>query len=130
MDNDLLYPELSYKIRGAFFKIWKEFGPAFKEAVYQKALEKEFRDCGINFESQKRLPIYYQDEKVGLYVPDFIVEDKIIIEIKHLPFLTIKEKKQVWYYLKGTDYKLLFLVNFGGEKLEIYRRIYDSARKK
>jgi len=127
---DLLYPELSYNIVGAVYDVWKELGSAFKESVYQKALEEAFENRGISFVSQKQIPIFYNNKKVGVYTPDFIIEDKIILEIKHLPVLTFNEKKQAWYYLKGTDYKLLLLVNFGGRKLEVFRRIYDKARFK
>jgi len=125
---DVLYPDLSYEVVGAIFEVWKKLGPSFKESVYQKALIEEFKNRGINFESQKLIPIYYNDKKVGSYTPDFLVDNKILIEIKHLPRLTFKENKQVWYYLKGTPYKLLLLVNFGGSQLEIRRRIYDKAR--
>jgi len=125
---DLLYPDLSYKVVGAIYEVWKELGPVFKESVYQKALIEEFKKRNIPFISQKQISIFYSGKKVGVYVPDFVIDDKILLEIKHLPRLTFKEKKQVWYYLKGTNYKLLLLVNFGGRKLEIERRIYDKAR--
>ena len=105
-------------------------GPVFKESIYQKALEEALKNRDISFVSQKQIPIFYNGKKVGIYTPDFIIEDKIILEIKCLPVLTFREKKQVWYYLKGTEYKLLLLVNFGGRKLEIVRRIYDKARFK
>ncbi len=125
---DLLYPELSYQVVGAIFQVWKELGPGFKESAYQKALAEELKIHNIPFQGQKIITIYYNDKKVGSYVPDFLIDDKILVEIKHLPKLTFKENKQVWYYLKGTPYKLLLLVNFGGSKLEIRRRIYDQAR--
>ncbi|MBI3638662.1 GxxExxY protein [Candidatus Wolfebacteria bacterium] len=125
---DLLYPELSYNIVGAIYEVWRALGSAFKESVYQKSLEEEFKNRNISFFNQKRIPIFYNDKKVGFYIPDFVIEDKILLEIKHQPYLTLQDKKQVWYYLKGTDYKLLLLVNFGGEKLEVFRRIYDKAR--
>jgi len=126
---DLLYPELSYKIVGAIFAVWKELGPAFKESVYQKALEREFAKQNISCESQKQIPVFYNGKKVGIYTPDFIIDEKIILEIKFLPKMIFKEEKQAWYYLKGSHYKLLLLVNFGGRKLEIKRWIYDKARK-
>ena len=125
---DLLYPDLSYQVVGAIYEVWKRLGPAFKESVYQKALEEEFENRNISFTSQQQIPIFYNKKKIGVYTPDFIVDDKILLEIKYLPRITFKEKKQVWYYLKGTDYKLLLLVNFGGPKLEIMRRVYDKAR--
>ncbi len=129
-NKDLLYPELSYKTVGAIiYEVWKKLGSVFKESVYKKALEEEeFNNRNIAFESQKSIPIYYNQKKIGVYVPDFIIDNKILVEIKHLPKLIFKEYKQAWYYLKGSNYKLLLLVNFGGKKLEIKRRIYDKAR--
>lgn len=130
MKEDFLYPELTYKIRGAVFAVWKALGPAFKETVYQKAIEREFSKRKIPFISQKQIDIIYDGGKIGIYKPDFIVDDKILIEIKVLPRLTKLEEKQAWYYLKGTNYKLALLINFGGQKLQIKRWIYDKARQK
>lgn len=127
-NQDLLYPELSYGVVGAIFEVWKKLGAGFKESIYQNALKEELGIRHIPFESQKSVPVYYNDKRVGVYVPDFLIDGKIIIEIKHLPRLTFKEDKQIWYYLKGTEYKLLLLVNFGGQIVEIKRRIYDKTR--
>ena len=129
-NKDFLYEELTYKIRGAIFAVWKELGPAFKETVYQKALESELTKREIPFESQKPINIIYNGKKIGTYKPDFIVNNQILIELKVLPRLTQLEEKQIWYYLKGTNYKLALLVNFGGQKLQIKRWIYDKARQK
>ena len=128
--DDFLYKELSYEVRGAIFSVWKALGPAFKESVYHKALAKEFALLGIPFESEKSIPILYGDEVVGHYRPDFILDGKILLEIKVLPFLSSREEKQLWYYLKGSEYKVALLVNFGGRKLLIKRWIYDKARQK
>ena len=129
-NRDLLYPELSYQVVGAIYEVWKKLGPAFKESIYHKALIEEFKDRDISFTAQKQIPIFYKGKKIGVYAPDFIIEDKILLEIKHVPKITFREKKQAWHYLKGSNYKLLLLVNFGGEKLEILRRVYDKARRK
>jgi len=129
-NQDLLYPELSYKIVGAIYEIWKKFGPAFKESIYQKSLVEEFKNRNISFVAQKQIPIFYNEKKIGVYTPDFIIEDKILLEIKHIPKITFREKKQARHYLKDSNYKPLLLVNFGGEKLEILRRVYDKARQK
>jgi len=128
--KDFLYPELTYKIRGAIFNVRKELGPVFKESVYQKALEREFLKQEIPFVSQKQIGIIYDGKKIGIYKPDFIIDDKIIIELKVVPLITKFDEKQIWYYLKGTNYKLALLVNFGGRKLQIKRWIYDKAREK
>jgi len=129
MMNDFLYSELTYKVRGAIFEVWKKLGPAFKESVYQKALKIEFTNRGIPFESQKQINIIYEEEKIGIYKPDFVINNQILLELKVLPRITMLEEKQIWYYLKGTNYKLALLVNFGSSKLQIKRWIYDKARK-
>lgn len=127
-NKNLLYPELSYKVTGVIFNVWKALGPAYKETIYQKALENGLRNTGIHFMAQKQIPVLYNGQKVGIYTPDFVIDDKIILEIKCLPYLTLREKKQGWYYLKGTEYRILLMVNFGGARLEIIRRVYDKAR--
>lgn len=126
--DDFLYKEISYQIRGACFWVWKEFGSAFKESIIDNALAKEFRKRDLRVERQKRINIYYRDEKVGVYVPDQIVNDLILIEIKRKPFLTRQDEQQFWYYLKASKYKVGYLINFGDKGLQIKRRIYDKAR--
>ena len=66
---------------------------------------------------------------MGLYIPDKIVNQSIILEIKAKSYLTRQDIDQFWKYLKGSQYKLGFLINFG-PKLEIKRIIYDKIRKK
>lgn len=123
----LLYEKESYEIRGACFKIWKEFGNAYKESIADKALTIELKSRGLGVEDQKRINVYYNGQKVGTYVPDKVVNSQIIIELKSKPFLTQGDIKQFWRYLKGSNFKLGFLVNFGN-KLEIKRVVYETAR--
>ncbi|MBI4159967.1 GxxExxY protein [Candidatus Wolfebacteria bacterium] len=125
----LLYEGLTYKIRGALFNVYNALGSGHKENVYQNSLEIEFKKLGLEYEREKRVDVIYEDKKVGLYQPDFVIEGKIVIELKALPFLGDPPKKQARYYLKGSHYKLALLVNFGGSKLEIERIIYDSIRE-
>lgn len=128
--SDLLHKELSYKVQGAFFAVYKAFGNAFKETVYHNALLEEFKSTNIKVESQKRIDIYYRDKKVGVYVPDIIINNLIIAEIKCKPRLIQDDIKQFWYYLKGSEYRVGYLVNFGSpRKVEYIRRVYDTARK-
>jgi len=123
--KDFLYEDLSYKIRGCAFKVYNTLGFGHKENVYQKALALEFKETGINFEKEKVLPVLYGGKKVGNYKPDFIIENKIIIEIKAVPIMPKDYETQLTYYLKGTNYKLGFLINFGSKKLDIRRRIWS-----
>ena len=127
--DDFLYKEETYRIRGACFKVWKEFGGAFKESIVDKALTEELLKNNLQVEDQKRIDIYYNNKKVGTYVPDKIINNSIILELKCKPFITREDKRQFWYYLKASPYKLGLLINFGTKNLEIYRRIYDKARE-
>ena len=126
--ENFLYEKETYLIRGACFKVWKAFGGAFKEKIVNRALNEELIKSGLDIESQKRIDIYYSGKKIGTYVPDIVVNDIILLEIKCKPFITREDERQFWLYLKGSKYKLGLLINFGPKKLEIKRRIYDQAR--
>jgi len=126
--GNFLYERETYLIRGACYKIWNEFGGSFKESVIERALIIELEDQGLKTESQKRINIYYKNKRVGVYVPDVIIESKVLVELKSKPFISREDKRQFWLYLKGSPYKLGLLINFSPAKVEIIRRIYDLAR--
>ena len=126
----LLYEDLSYEIRGACFEVWKSLGSAYKETIYHKALAKELRLRKVSFKEEYPISVTYKGTKVGTYKPDFLVGDSIIVELKAIPYITKEDEKRFWHYLKGAEYRLGFLINFGGKKLEIRRRVYDTARTK
>ncbi len=130
MVNKLLYEKESYLIRGACFEVWNEFGGAFKESVIDRSLQIALKYKGLTIESQKRIDIYFKGIKVGTYIPDVIVENKIIIELKCKAVLTKGDIDQFWKYLKGSSYKLGFLINFSPTELVIKRVIYETARNK
>lgn len=120
----LLYPELGYKLQGCFFTVYNTLGFGHKEIIYTRALEEELIKQKVTYESEKRLPIFYNSKKIAEYVPDLVIGGKIIIEVKALEFLPKRMTSQLVYYLKGTNYSLGYLVNFGSPKLEIIRRIW------
>lgn len=126
---DLLYEDLSYKVRGAVISVHGVLGSGHKESVYHKALAAEFLKQEINFTEETVIPIKYEDIKVGVYRPDFVIDDKIIVEIKAVSFLSRNYLEQIKHYLCGSDYRLGLLVNFGSRRVDIRRIIYDRARK-
>ncbi|MCR4310987.1 MAG: GxxExxY protein, partial [Candidatus Taylorbacteria bacterium] len=126
--TNFLYQDLTYKIRGALFEVRKKIGLGHKEGIYHNALEIEFAKNGIKFESKKNIPIIYEGKNIGVYQPDFIIEDKVLIELKSLPEIGRQQTEQVWSYLKGCSYKLALLVNFGSKDIDIKRIVYDTAR--
>lgn len=130
MTKDLLYKELVYKLQGIIFEVYKTLGSGFKESIYQNALEEEFINQHFLYKREPTLKIRYKEKLVGYYKPDFIIDDKIIIELKAVPIMPKYFETQLYYYLKATNYKLGLLVNFGSDgKVDIRRRIYDLARK-
>lgn len=129
MTQKLLYLEESYIIRGACFVLYKKFRNTQKESVYQRALVQELKLKGLSIDREKQLPIYHLGIKVGVYVPDLVVNNSIIIELKAKPFLHKEDSQQFWHYLKNSEFKLGFLINFGEPHgVKIIRRVYDSAR--
>ena len=127
-DKDFLYKDLSYRIVGCFYDVYNELGPAHKEQIYHEALKIIFDEKGIKCTSKPRIKIIFRGKNVGIYEPDFIIEDKIIVEIKSLTKIPKVFEKQLYYYLRGTKYKVGYLVNFGDEKINIRRRVYELAR--
>ncbi|HCM82854.1 MAG: hypothetical protein UW52_C0058G0002 [Candidatus Gottesmanbacteria bacterium GW2011_GWA1_44_24b] len=119
-----VFEDLTYKIIGIAYTIHKELGPIHKEQVYQKALVNEFQENHIPFKKEIRFPVIFKGKNVGVYIPDFIIDDKVIIEIKAMNFLPLNTTTQLTYYLKSTGYKVGLLLNFGSPKLQVRRRIY------
>ncbi len=128
ISTDVLYKELSYDIVGCFYAVYNELGPAHKEEVYHRALMILFKERKIVYESKKSVSINFKGESIGVYQPDFIIEDKIIAEIKSVLNMPKVFEKQLYYYIKGTKYKLGYLLNFGNESIDIRRRIYESMK--
>ncbi|MFH0854359.1 MAG: GxxExxY protein [bacterium] len=128
---EMLEKELSYKIQGCFYNVANKYGKGLKEKIYQKVLAEEFKRASLKFSEQKRIDIYSFDtgNKLGTYVPDFIVEDKVIIEIKASDFTTKRDVDQQRSYLRISVYEVGYLVNFGTEKLDMRRSIYTNDRK-
>lgn len=126
--KDFLYEELSYKIRGACFKVYNALGGGIKENIIVRALTKELITQELTVENQARINVVYNNEKIGTYIPDLVINDKIIIEVKSKPYLTKEDEKQFWGYLKGSEYQLGFLICFSPRKLIIKRYVHTNKK--
>ena len=116
----------TYQIIGAAMEVHKELGSGFLEAVYQEALEREFREQEIPSKSQPPVQIVYKGRPLSkTYQPDFICYDEVIVEIKALDKLSGLEQAQVINYLKATRLKVGILINFGSKSLEHKRFVYN-----
>ena len=124
MKKELIYKDESYAIMGACFEVYKNMGCGFLESVYQECLEIELSQREIPFESQKRLQLEYKGNILNqCYMPDFLCNDKIILEIKAVSKLINEHRSQVLNYLNATNMRLGILVNFGHSPKVEYERI-------
>ncbi|MFA5088119.1 MAG: GxxExxY protein [Candidatus Omnitrophota bacterium] len=122
--NEYIYEELTYKIIGCSYEVHRNLGSIHKENIYHNALVQEFTHVELPFSEEKSIPVEYKGKRVGVYKPDFIIDEKVILEIKAVPFVTKAMTEQIYYYAKGTRYKLVLLINFGTRKVGIKRLIY------
>jgi GxxExxY protein len=121
------HQDITFRIIGAAMAVHRRLGPGHKEDVYQRALEAEFETAELDFEAQKTLEVYDQDRLIGYYIPDFIVEGKVIVEIKAFANLHQKYLGQVITYLNHTGSAVGLLINFGERSLHP-RRVFPSPQ--
>ena len=123
--TELIYKDEVYQIIGAAMEVYNQLGNGFLEAVYQDALVLELGLRQIAFQEQIPLELAYKGQTLRhTYIPDLIVFDKIIVELKAISTLGPNEEAQLLNYLKATGMRLGLLVNFGAQrKLEWKRMI-------
>ncbi len=130
--TELLFKAEVYAIIGAAMAVYNELGHGFLEAVYQAALEFELAARAIPFESQQELVVRYKGHPLpAIYKPDLIIFGKIVVEIRALDHLTIREEAQLLNYLKATGMEVGLLINFGShDKLEWKRMVLTQKAAK
>lgn len=126
--GDLIYKELSYKLNGIFFEIQNSVGSVYTEKQYQRILENKLKANGVKYDREKELFFYCGDDKIGGNIVDFIISDKILVDLKTKKYITQEDFRQMLRYLKAGKYKLGLIVNFRGCKVEIKRVINSSIR--
>ncbi len=119
--DKIVYPELSYLIVGVMFDVYKELGGDLQEKHYQRALSSEFKNRKIKFSEQVKVPLIYKEQKIGYYALDFLIEDKIAIEIKKDNNFSPRNIRQLYSYLKSLNLKLGILANFTKQGLKFKR---------
>ena len=120
---NLIDEELTYKIIGCCIEVHKSLGKGFNEIVYKDALQYEFNKNKISFEREKEFQIGYKEITLPLkYFADFIVFDKIILEIKAIETITNSHIKQTLNYLAASKLKVGLIINFGEDSLK-YKRV-------
>ncbi len=122
------FDTITYKINGCAMAVHRELGPGLREDSYQRALANKLTDANLAFEQQKLYEVYENPEEkrlVGYYIPDYIVEEKVIVEIKALHGLDNSHLAQVISYLVVSGCPVGLLINFGERSLN-FRRVFPS----
>ncbi|MCF8266565.1 MAG: GxxExxY protein [Ignavibacteriales bacterium] len=126
------YKDITEKIIGASFEVHKFLGNGFQEVIYQRALTYEFRKAGLDFAREIEQNIYYKDleEPIGTRRADFVVERKVLVELKALAKLEDVHIAQALNYLKAYQLEIGLLINFGSKSLEFKRLILSQKSVK
>lgn len=124
----LLHEEITDKIIKSFFQVYNTLGYGFLEKVYENALAIELRKNGLEVKCQHPISVLYENEVVGQYFADLIVNNTVIIELKAAKEITVENECQLMNYLKATNIELGFVMNFGKEA-EYRRKIFMNKYK-
>jgi len=119
--NDLLYPELSYKINGVLFEVFKQLGGGHREKYYQNAVSLGLKKVGLKFKEQFYVPLKFDGKIIGKYFLDFLIEDKIVLELKRGNIIAVNNIDQVKQYLSVLDLKLALIASFTYNGVKINR---------
>ena len=117
----MIFPELSYNIVGCAFDVFNKIGGGHKESVYQKALMESFRNKKLKLVEQVFYEVKYGEKSVGKNFFDFLIDEKIIVEIKSLTKFSKANFEQVLNYLHVSKLKLALLINFAPKEVEVKR---------
>ena len=127
--NNYAHSEITELIIKAFFTVYNKLGYGFLEKVYENALVIELRKLGLYVLSQHQIKVFYDDEQVGFYIADLLVNDCVIVEIKAAENLCEEHEAQLTNYLKATEIEVGLLLNFG-KNPEFKRKVFSAEYKK
>jgi GxxExxY protein len=122
---DYKYKEITEKIIGSAMKVHSALGNGFQEVIYQRALEIEMQDKGLDFKREFSMPIHYKGRQIGKRRVDFFVEDKIMVELKAVIQLENVHLAQAKNYLEAYNMQVGLLINFGSISLQ-FKRLENS----
>lgn len=127
--RDLKYSDVTQKVIGCAYEVHRTLGFGFPEVVYQRALAYEFNKVQLEFSREVDLHIFYKDleEPIGSRRADFVVENKILVELKALPQLEDVHISQVLNYLRAFRLDVGLLINFGEKSLKFKRLILTTT---
>jgi len=124
----MLHEEITSDIINAFYKVYNTLGYGFLEKVYENALAKELDKRGHSVKQQVPIQVFYEGHVVGEYLADFLVDDRVIVELKAAEAIAKAHEDQLVNNLKATEIQVGLLLNFGS-KAEFKRKIFTKRRK-
>jgi GxxExxY protein len=124
-----LYSETTAKIIGCAMEVHRLLGNGFQEIIYQRALELEMIGQGLNFTREHEMKIFYKGNAIGTRRVDFLVEEKVMVEIKALIALEDVHLAQAINYLEAYNLEIGMLLNFGVRSLQ-YKRVMKPSKRK
>lgn len=129
MSADLKFSEITQKIIGASFEVHKFLGNGFQEVIYQRALAFELKKSGLAFGREIEQEIFYKDmiEPIGRRRVDFVVEEKVLVELKAVIQLEDVHLAQILNYLRAYKFEVGLLINIGSKSLT-FKRVVLSSR--
>ena len=119
------YEQLTQRIIGAAYRVYNKMGFGFLESVYEKCLLIELRGEGLRAESEKPIVVQYDNEVVGEFKADILVEDTVILELKSVRKITQSHEVQLVNYLVATGKPIGLILNFAEQKVEVKRKVKD-----
>ncbi len=123
------YSEITEKIIGCAMKVHSTLGNGFQEVIYQRALAIELSNEGIEFAREVEMPIHYGGEEIGTRRADFLVDGKILVELKALTALEDVHLAQGINYLEAYNLEVGLLINFGARSLQVKRLLNRKLKK-
>lgn len=121
------YKDLTESIIGCAYRVHNKMGFGFLESVYEKCLLIELKRAGLQAEAQRSITVYYENEVVGEFVADVIVEDAIILELKSVRRVVKAHEIQLVNYLTAIRNDVGLIINFAERKVEIKRKVRELA---
>ena len=117
----MIYQEVTGKIIGCAMEVHRQLGRGFQEYVYQRALEIELKNAGLQFEREAEIKIFYKGDYIALRRVDFLVDKSITVELKAKTELLNEHLAQAINYLESSGYPVGLLINFGAPSLQFKR---------
>jgi GxxExxY protein len=123
--TEMPYEDLTERIIGCAYRVYNRMGFGYLESVYEKCMLVELKREGLRVQAQYPIVVRYEDEVVGEFVADILVEDTVVVELKSVKAIAKAHEAQLVNYLVSTGKPVGLLLNFGETKVEVKRKVRE-----